>query len=256
MGTPRARILAIVPHPDDEVYPFGGSLALAARAGADVQVVALTRGDAGQDRASGLTGAALGARREAELAESCRRLGAAPPRCLGWPDGGVEGVSAEVAARALDALLAELAPDVVLTLGEDGAYGHADHVAATRLVAEAVGRLEAPPTLLQAAFPRDLWAPFRDALARRARRRILAEPPPEVLGIARSEAAVIVDVRAVADVKLAALAAHATQLPTGDPRAFLMPGLIDAMLAEEWFTWAAGPRPPEGATSLLAGLGS
>ncbi|MCA9518553.1 MAG: PIG-L family deacetylase, partial [Myxococcales bacterium] len=47
-------VLAVIPHPDDEVYPFGGALALAARAGARVHVAALTRGDAGQDRATGL----------------------------------------------------------------------------------------------------------------------------------------------------------------------------------------------------------
>lgn len=42
-----ARVLAIIPHPDDEAYTFAGLLAALTRAGARAQVVCATRGEGG-----------------------------------------------------------------------------------------------------------------------------------------------------------------------------------------------------------------
>jgi len=48
--------------------------------------------------------------------------------------------------------------------------------------------------------------------------------------------------------------AHRSQLDRGDPRSFLRPGLLDALLSEEWFTVEAGPPVPPGASDVFAGL--
>ena len=50
-----------------------------------------------------------------------------------------------------------------------------------------------------------------------------------------------VDIRAFADRKLASIAAHRSQLVDGDPRSFLVPGIVDRLLEKELFRHDAGP---------------
>jgi LmbE family N-acetylglucosaminyl deacetylase len=61
------------------------------------------------------------------------------------------------------------------------------------------------------------------------------------------------DIRTVRDRKLAAIAAHRTQLPGGDPRAIFPPGIIDALLDVERYAIAGVTRAP--VETLLASLG-
>ena len=60
------------------------------------------------------------------------------------------------------------------------------------------------------------------------------EPPPSAIGSDTFDLAV--DIRGVAGPKLAAIAAHRTQLPGGDPHALFPPGIVRELLAEERFT--------------------
>lgn len=233
MRTRLPRLLAFFPHPDDEVFA-AGTLALAADAGVEVEILTATRGESGGDPAV----------RVRELRAACAAIGCGPPRFLDLPDAGLADVDdVEAAARLRD----HLDTDVVLTLGADGVYGHPDHLACTRWMSLAVG--DRPVRLLHTAFPPHRLARFRRRL-RRFRPELVAWDGP--LGVA--EADVTVDIRRVRDRKVAAVAAHRSQLPGGDPRWFLEPGLLDDLLAEERFTCAAGPPPPLGATGIFDGL--
>jgi LmbE family N-acetylglucosaminyl deacetylase len=108
----------------------GGTLAKYAAAGADVRVVSLTKGGAGQIRDAGAaTRATLTAAREQELQAAGRHLGVAETRCLDYPDGELERVDPHELAGLAAQLLEELDPDVVITFGPDGFSGHPDHVA-------------------------------------------------------------------------------------------------------------------------------
>ena len=248
----RLRVLGLFPHPDDESYAAAGTLALCARAGAEVIVAFATRGEGGAAIYPAAVGdAALADVRARELAASCRAIGAAPPRFLDAPDGAVNQ-DAEFPARVA-ALLGELRPDLVITLGRDGVYGHRDHLACTAAAEAAIALTEPPPRLLLAAFPRGLFAPVLVAM-RRLPYVHLADITPDELGVDEANTDLTVDIRALADVKLASVAAHASQLPGGDPRRFLVPGLLDALLDCERFVLAAGPPLPPGARDALAGL--
>ena len=87
---PRLRVLGIFAHPDDETICVGGTLAKYASTGADIRVVSLTKGEAGQIRdASAATRATLRAVRETELAAAGKELGLTETRCLDHPDGGL-----------------------------------------------------------------------------------------------------------------------------------------------------------------------
>lgn len=251
------RVLGVFPHPDDETWAAGGLLALCARGGADVRVVSLTRGEAGSDRARRVPpGPALAALRSDELAAACRALGlAAPPEHLDLPDGAVRDTARARAAVA--AALTRHAPDLVVTLGPDGGYGHVDHVATTALVTATCAALASPPRLLHAVFPRGLFAPLALALSRSRRaRRLLAPLDPSDLGADPAPADLALDLAALdlAAAKLAALGAHRSQLPAGDPLAFLHPDLTPALLAAERFRVALGPPLPADATDPFAGL--
>src|SRR5215471_8085033 len=82
------RILGVFAHPDDEVFCAGGTLARYVAEGAEAMVVSATRGEAGQIRdAAVATRRTLGAAREAELRESCARLGVQHVVCLDHVDG-------------------------------------------------------------------------------------------------------------------------------------------------------------------------
>lgn len=221
-------VTVVVAHPDDESYAFAGTLAHLASRGWKTRVVAMTPGDAGEDRSGTLRGHALGERRGAEFRASCAALGA-ESTLLDFPDAHLEEHEAD-AARALAPLLRD--QDLVMTLGEDGGYGHRDHLACTRATFAA-----SEGTLLHAAFPKGLFAPIHRAL----RRYVPLELSAEHLGTVREAVDHIVDVRPYRALKLASLGAHATQLRAGDPMSFLRDGWIAPLLDEEWFVHVRGP---------------
>jgi LmbE family N-acetylglucosaminyl deacetylase len=124
------RVLAVFAHPDDETLCAGGTLAKYANAGAEVRVVSLTKGGAGQIRDAGAaTRATLTAAREREFHSAGKHLGLTETRCLDYPDGELSDIDAQVLVELASQLLGELDPDVVITFGPDGFSGHPDHVA-------------------------------------------------------------------------------------------------------------------------------
>lgn len=99
------RLLGLFAHPDDETVCAGGTLAKYASAGAEVNVVSLTQGGAGQIRdANVATRATLTAVREKELVAAGIELGVTGTRCLHHPDGGLAAMD----SQALTALASEL----------------------------------------------------------------------------------------------------------------------------------------------------
>ena len=229
-------VVGVFPHPDDEAYSVGGTFARLASEGADVRVVCMTQGEGGMDlRKSASSTGGLGQVRVAELNASCEVMGLPAPVVLGFPDRELASLGADVLQNAIDQQLARLAPDVVVTLGDDGVYGHRDHIACTRAVTAALKRSTTDVRLLHCAFGRDVFAPVRRALLKWGGGRILDPEVSGPLGIDASEATERVDIREFRDHKLRALTAHASQLKQGDPFTFLGGGLVDQLLEEEWF---------------------
>jgi LmbE family N-acetylglucosaminyl deacetylase len=229
------KLLAFFAHPDDETFAAGGLIAFAARHGARVEVISATRGEHGADRGKAASPGSLGATRAHELGVACRLLGAEDPRFLGLADGAVDPNGA---AAALAPLLAETAPDLIVTFGADGAYGHRDHLACT----DAVTRLTPLAPVLHAVFPRGVFAPLCRALGRFD----IVSLSPDRIGVDREAVDLILPLDdALQQQKRQALGAHLSQLDEGDPRSFLQPGLIDPLLREEWYVLAAGDLPTE-----------
>lgn len=240
-------LLAIIPHPDDESYSFGGTIALAARAGWDCLVVCCSSGEQGEFDGLPASAATLGPIREGELTQSCSLLGAREPRFWRWPDGGLAALDGTDDVRHL---IDREQPDLVLTLGADGAYGHPDHVAVHHWVAAAWASLQdARPALLFAAFPRGLFLPQYTKCI-----DMMGDPPsPPVSAIGAGPVHYEVPIASVATTKLAAISAHASQLPGGQPEALFPPGIISSLLEVERFADAKG-APRAQTAALLRSL--
>jgi LmbE family N-acetylglucosaminyl deacetylase len=137
-------ILAILAHPDDELV-FAPALAAKLRGGASVQIVYATRGDAGPGVSSFARGEELARARSLEAECASAALGLRAPVLLDFGDGTlnqhVRGDSAN-APKNLRAsvvkILEDVRPDLVISWGPDGGYGHADHRLVSAIVTELV----------------------------------------------------------------------------------------------------------------------
>jgi LmbE family N-acetylglucosaminyl deacetylase len=154
-------LLAVFAHPDDEAF-VGPLLSHYARQGVRVRLAIVTEG---AKRASPRLGIPAGpevARLRAEEARcSCRALGIDAPILLGFEDGGL-GKSSDPpdaylkrVVQRIRELLARTRPDVVITWGPEGGYGHPDHRLVGAVVTEAVqaGADGAPSRLLYPGIP-------------------------------------------------------------------------------------------------------
>jgi LmbE family N-acetylglucosaminyl deacetylase len=123
------RLLCIFAHPDDEVFCSGGTIAKYVAIGTEVMVVSATKGDAGQIRDANIaTRRTLGKVREQELMESCKQLGAQSVQCLDYGDGTLKDLDINILVEHIVKIIREFRPDIVITFGPDGAYGHPDHI--------------------------------------------------------------------------------------------------------------------------------
>lgn len=229
----RPSLLAFFAHPDDEAFSCGGTLAAATSRRIRVTVVCATRGERGRAR-DGSWPTDFAVLRTDELARSCQALGAEPPCFLDLADGELAAHLDALRSR-LGRILRETHADAVITMGPDGAYGHGDHVVCSEVLTEVAATAADPPTVLHTVFPPGLF----DLLRRRLRR---ARVPLATRAGPGLPADYAVDIRRFERHKLASVAAHRSQLEAGDPRSFLMPGIVDRLLAEELFRHAGGPE--------------
>jgi LmbE family N-acetylglucosaminyl deacetylase len=178
------KLMAVLAHPDDESFGVGGTLAKYAAEGVDVSVVTATRGDRGRFRGhrpgdDGHPGAAALAQiREAELRAAGAVLGLRDVRVLGFHDQELDGAEPREAVGLIVRELRSIRPDVVVTFGPDGAYGHPDHIAISQLATAATvaaanaafpsdgGAPHAVSKLYYIAWPQSAWTAYETALTR------------------------------------------------------------------------------------------
>jgi LmbE family N-acetylglucosaminyl deacetylase len=156
-------IMAVFAHADDEVF-VGPLLAHYAHQGVKVHLVIMTQSNAGRPGIPGVpTGSELIRVRAEEAQCSCRELGIEPPVILEFEVGQLGGVTRPPwgylarAEREIRRLSAEIRPEVVITFGPEGAYGHPDHRLAGDVVTQVVqsGADGSPRKLFYSGFPKD-----------------------------------------------------------------------------------------------------
>src|SRR5262245_23235003 len=165
------RLMCVLAHPDDESLGTGGTLAKYATEGVETYLLTATRGERGRfgnghdvrpdDEVVGRT-------REAELRAAASELGVREVTVLGYPDGGLDRVSSWIAQQAIAEHLCRIKPQVVITFGPDGAYGHPDHIAISQLTTAAVmrtaSREPAVSKLYYMAWSAATWAAYQSVL--------------------------------------------------------------------------------------------
>lgn len=137
----RRRLLVVYAHPDDESFGNGGAIARYSAAGVAVHYACATRGECGTvPEAMRAAQPDIGALRSVEMACAAEALGLRAVHYLGYRDSGMPGSADNAHPAALVgaplehvigqvvALIRALRPQVVLTFGPYGGYGHPDHI--------------------------------------------------------------------------------------------------------------------------------
>jgi N-acetyl-1-D-myo-inositol-2-amino-2-deoxy-alpha-D-glucopyranoside deacetylase len=278
------RILFVHAHPDDETISTGATMAYYAATGAHVTLVTCTLGEEGEIHVPALAGLAadqadqLGGYRLVELERACQALGVTDHRFLGgagrYRDSGMMGTPAndhprafwradlDEAANHLVEVMREVRPQVLVTYDPNGGYGHPDHINAHRvamLAAQKAGEF-APAKIYWTAVPRSVLAagleqfagstdnPFADVTT--------VDDVP--FAVPDERIAARIDGSRYAEAKMAAVRAHATQIPPGSWLYTLAGGFGKQFLGVEYYELVHGQRGPGGPdgleTDLFAGL--
>jgi LmbE family N-acetylglucosaminyl deacetylase len=163
--------------------------------------------------------------RERELRCACQAYGIHPPLFLDYVDGQLTIVHQGQAVGKLVRVIRELRPQVVLTFGPDGVYGHYDHIAVHRWATIAVD-LAADPACFpdgqgEACEPFEISKLYYLALpeeqvaqmAQQGMRSVMMDGVPfPFVGRPKREITTVIDVGDYAETKLKGILCHATQL--------------------------------------------
>jgi LmbE family N-acetylglucosaminyl deacetylase len=132
-------LVAIYAHPDDEAFGSGGTLTKYTREGVAVHLIMATRGEAGRSANPAITVTQpMSLLRERELRQASEHYGLAGLHFLDYMDGQTAIVPPSEAVYKIVKLLRQLKPQVVLTFGPEGVYGHFDHLVVHRWATAAV----------------------------------------------------------------------------------------------------------------------
>jgi LmbE family N-acetylglucosaminyl deacetylase len=132
--------MCVLAHPDDESLGTGGALAKCATEGVATYLVTATRGERGRfgDSKESPGPEIVGKAREAELLAAAKELGIREVSFLDYLDGALDQVDTAEAIGRIASHLRRVKPQVVITFGPDGAYGHPDHIAISQLTTAAI----------------------------------------------------------------------------------------------------------------------
>jgi LmbE family N-acetylglucosaminyl deacetylase len=220
MGT----LLLAFAHPDDEGMSAGAMMKAKDR-GHRVVLVTATRGEVGEiynmDEAASRP--RLGAIRTRELETAGRVIGIDRLEFMDYRDSGMvrtadnddprsfnKALVGEAAAR-LERVLDEEKPEIVVTFGEDGMYGHPDHVKIHHVTNAALDGLKgwSPRKLYYTAIPRSLMKAWMSQMPEEMRQQqnpdVVLEGTPDELVTTR------LDVSEYIKRKREAFAAHVSQ---------------------------------------------
>jgi N-acetyl-1-D-myo-inositol-2-amino-2-deoxy-alpha-D-glucopyranoside deacetylase len=159
-GEEKARTLvAVWAHADDE-GPVAPILARYAREGVQVHTIIATDGAQGAANTSAPRGPEIARLRVEEARCSAQALGIQPPIVLGFPDGALGHYNADPAllfrvTQRVHEELQRLRPDVLITWGPDGGYGHPDHRIVSSIVTQLArsGAPDVPRQVFYASLP-------------------------------------------------------------------------------------------------------
>ncbi len=284
---PARRVLFVHAHPDDETVGTGATMARYAATGVHVTLVTCTLGEEGEVHVPALAALAageadqLGGYRLVELERACAAMGLTDHRFLGgagrYRDSGMMGTPANEHPRAfwgadLDAaavnlleVIREIRPQVVVTYDPTGGYGHPDHIQAHRATMRAVELADAegtgPAKVYWTAIPRSVLEAGMQQFAESSENPFAGIENVDDLpfGTPDERVAARIEASEFEPAKMAAVKAHATQIPESSWLFTLASNFGSEFMGVEYFELVAGTRGPSGGPNgwendLFAGL--
>jgi N-acetyl-1-D-myo-inositol-2-amino-2-deoxy-alpha-D-glucopyranoside deacetylase len=284
---PGRSILFVHAHPDDEAIGTGATMALYAAAGARVTLVTCTLGEEGEIHVPALAQLVateadqLGGFRIGELAAACAALGVTDHRFLGgagrYRDSGMMGLPTndhprsfwgadlDEAAGLLVEVIRETRPQVLVTYDPNGFYGHPDHIQAHRVAMRAAELAAAegigPAKIYWTAVPRSTLEAGIEQFADSSHNPFGNVKSADELpfGTPDEDITACVDAREHAEEKVAAVRAHATQIPANYWMLAVASNFGAEFMGIEFYQLAAGSRGPADGpnkweSDLFAGL--
>ena len=249
----RPVLVTLHAHPDDEAIFTGGTILRAVRAGWRVVLIVATDGELG----TGAGGSDLGAKRRAETRDAARVLGVDRVEFLGYGDSGYDEPSrggrpigtasaralrsgtlaaahVDAAAAAVRRILVEEEATALTSYDDNGIYGHIDHVLVHEIAVRSVEGTSCEH--YESTLGRSGLRQLRSELVGRG---LVADLWPlllaDRLGVEDGPTLVAVDVTGDLDRKLAAVAAHSSQLLEAATFMGLPAGAFHHLLGTEWF---------------------
>jgi LmbE family N-acetylglucosaminyl deacetylase len=146
-------VLVVAPHPDDESIGCGGTVALHASGGDNVEVVFLTSGELGLKHLPAMEARSI---REAEAQVASRILGIGGLHFLRQPDWTLNE-HVNQAASALEEVLGKLQPSVIYA--PHPREDHPDHRVAVEVLKTALSRL---PQRKEKIYQYEIWTPVAE----------------------------------------------------------------------------------------------
>ena len=238
---PALRLMAVLAHPDDESLGIGGTLAKYANEGVDVFLLTATPGDRGRYRDYRFgdpqhPGApALARIRERELRAAASALGVRDVALLHYHDQELDRAKPQEAIPAIVEHLRRVQPDVIITFGPDGAYGHPDHIAISQLTTAAVVAAADPAIakLYYIAWPASTWAAYQSAFKKLTsmvdgvERQVVPWPDWEIT--------TVIDTRQFTQKVWQAISCHESQMGVYTQLAHLSPEHREAVWGQQCF---------------------
>ncbi len=135
------KLMCILAHPDDETLGTGGTLVKYSSEGVETHVICATRGERGRFGDAPHPGHEIvGQTREQELRAAAEALNVREVKFLDYIDGDLDKADPNEAIMRIVGHLRRVRPQVVITFGPEGGYGHPDHVAISQFATAAIVR--------------------------------------------------------------------------------------------------------------------
>ena len=266
------RLLLVHAHPDDESINNGATMAKYVAEGAKVTLITCTKGEEGEVLVPELSHLAathednLGEHRVKELAEAMAHLGVTDHRFLGsYRDSGMMGTepnkrtdcfwqaNLDEAAAKLVKIIREVKPQVLITYDEFGGYGHPDHIQAHRVAMRASELAtdknfgEGEPWEIQKIY----WNTMPKSVIEEGMKK-MKELGSDFFGTDNIDdlpfvkpdelVTTVIDGNQFVDKKMAALAAHKTQITMDGPFFALSNNLGNQIWGYEYYTLVKGVK--------------
>ncbi len=147
--------MCILAHPDDESLGVGGTLAKYASEGVQTHILMATKGERGrfghEKESPGWY--VVGKTRAQELLNAASVLQVKEVEFLGYLDGGLDQAKPDEIIDCISQHIRRVRPQVVLTFGPEGGYGHPDHIAISQFATAAIVRAADSSLVTQGYLP-------------------------------------------------------------------------------------------------------